>query len=266
MKVKVMTKRTKKSVNVSGTRHAQFDPHDLPTTEVEYKIKSELDDQQDDPTTDPEGVARRASREGRELFPIWVFDEYETSRTNYWGKPWADGQLHLIPRKSTVRDVVVTHEHGGDALTQLANRYAKTVVDPFVAATCEFLDNSSMSTKMNFMRGFSNTVEAALAERAYQKYLYERQLNRPDAQESYIEDLETRALEASQSAGDLYATHLKLWEHLGWSNEPQYNRIENAIALRLTNAAKWIDENKRIEVSKTVGVKVEDRKKLALLL
>ena len=249
----------------SQTKTTQFEPDVADREELTTKSDTHLDDYEDDGTTDPEGKARRAETNRRLLFPPYVFDEYRLSARTYWGKPWEDGKEHLVPLDSTVDEVMHIHDNSGTVFADLANGAKSEIVDPMVKASCDFMDAMGDAGAFAFMQGFGDTVNKMFAERAYSKYLFLRYLDRlgdKDVNE-YGEGLETRMMAAAENLGNFYKVHLDLWDHLQWKNEPTYPRVKNAVELRLVNAAKWVDENRRNTEDQMAKVSHEDRRRLA---
>lgn len=239
--------------NKSNTKVDQFDPRDVESKEppIDYP-RITLDDKiGEDRTTDPEGATRRAAPSAGANFPMWVYGDFEESKLDYWGRPWKDGRVHLIPRKATVLTVLELHHDGLGNLIDRATAGKKE--DP---ASYDLLHTSYTTLvemvdprhHYGIIRGLGDQVTTLLAERAYTKHRLLQALDsqRPDNPNSdYIENAETAAMQASYDAGIWWQVHQDSWVAAGFKNEPTYPRVENAIAMRLINVASYIESKHR---------------------
>lgn len=228
--------------------------------------KRNLDKLPDDPTTDPEGAERRAS--SSDAYPPFVYEDYKESNLNLWGKKWTDGKQHLVPKNSTVAAVLQIakdSENSYGGMFKLAygdsNKHNMVLLrDTWTNMLAGVDDNY----KFPIMRQLGNIVNQALAERAFQKYMYRTMASRHDENEQEPEWLmaaRDRMLRAAAIAGTWVTVHAECWKLCEYKNLPVYY-LENDIKLRLVNNAKYLEE--RYADKPQDLPKVSDRLKLAM--
>lgn len=236
----------------SKTKNIQFDPADIERVELETHVKTQHEDYTDDSQGDPEGAARRAANVERQLYPDWVFSDYELSTSNIWGKRNPDGKPHLVASSSTIQAILNCHDSGMSNQKEIEGMYSLTSeadVTTLVNHYIQIMDVVGSTQHFAVMRGVGDATTAALAERAYRKYLYRsaydralRTTNANAALPEYVENLETRGMEAAAKAGLWHQVHKELWSYTQWKGSPKYY-VENEVKLRLVNAAKYIEAN-----------------------
>ena len=252
--------------NKSNTKVAQFDPRDVESKEppIDHP-RTTLDDKiTEDPTTDLDGARERANPSAGANFPMWVYGDFEESRVDYWGRPWQDGRVHLIPRKATVLTVLELHNDGLDNLIDRAAAGKKedpVSYDLLHTSYTTLVEMVDPRHHYGIIRGLGDQVTTLLAERAYTKHRLLQALDsqRPDSDNvDYIEKAEEAAMQASYDAGIWWDVHQDCWRAAGFNNEPSYPRVENAIAMRLINVASYIERTHR--KSEGPAPLTEDRK------
>lgn len=214
--------------------------------EIEYGKETKHDDYTDDTQGDPEGAEVRASyREERNTYPDWVLRNYQPSKVTAYGKPWTDGQEHLIPRPSTVNDCVETHKEG---MTEpfITNCLAMGVkhadFQKLRDRWIDLIDAAPTNLQFEVMRGLQSATENALARRAISRNTFNEAADNNSSKDEYVEKRFDQAMKDATMAGMLVMIHRAAWQHLQWKNEPQYNRVDNAILLELTRTASFFEK------------------------
>lgn len=244
-----------------------LDTRDEPLISAQAVDQERLLKAVDDPTTDPEGAANRAS--SSEAFPAWVLEEYRLSKSTYWGKPNADGKEHLIPKESLVKAVIQVHIDGEATIGKMLDLSLGATNAVNYKTMMESYELMFMTMDKNYlypmMNGLSNMTRAAFAERAFTKYSFLSALARqkPDTDlPEYMDFLKERMLQAATMCGTLVAVHSKMWSIMEYKNSPTY-LVDNEIKLKLCQNAKFLEtRNKPVEAPKPSA---EDQRSLAAL-
>ena len=200
----------------------------------------------DDPTTDPEGAARREN--AAEAFPPFILQDYKLSKLNFWGKVWADKQEHLIPKNSlvaAVMEVAKNSESNYGGMFRIATGESNasnftTLKDGFTYMIATVDDQF----KFPLMRALGNLTNQALAERAFQKYMYMAAASRHEDgtdEPEWMLGLKDRMLKASGIAGTYVMIHSECWKMCEYKGLPKYV-LDNEVKLRLVNNAKFLDD------------------------
>lgn len=200
----------------------------------------------DDPSTDPEGAARRA--DSAEAYPPFILQDYKLSKTNYWGKVWPDKLEHLIPKNSLVAAVMqVAKDSEKNYGGMLALATGKDNIGNFNliknAYTC-MIAGVDDQFKFPLMRALGNLTNQALAERAFQKYMYMQAASRHEEgkdEPEWMLGMKDRMIKASAIAGTYVMVHGECWTMCEYKNSPSY-MLDNEIKLRLTNNAKFLED------------------------
>lgn len=202
----------------------------------------------DDPTTDPEGAARR-SEGNAEAFPPFILADYKLSLTTFWGKAWPDKQEHLIPKQSLVASVMQVaklSENNYGGMLALATGSSNKANYELIKQGFEFmmlgLDREYI---FPLMRQLGNLTNQALAERAFQKYMYMQAASRQDdnkPEPEWMLNLKDRMMKASAMAGTYVTTHGECWKIAQFNGVPKY-MLDNEIKLRLVNNARYLENN-----------------------
>lgn len=221
----------------------------------------------DDPTTDPDGAARRADT--ADAFPAWVLEEYRVSPHTYWGRPHADGKEHLIPKESLVKAVIQTHVDSNEYLGKMLELCVqgsnmgshKALLDSYTF----MFGSADKSYHFIMMGSLGSMVRTAFAERAFTKYAFLSALRRqkPDVElPEFMGFLKERMIVASAMCGTLYTVHRTCWDLCEYKGIPEY-RVENEIKVRLANEAKRLeDRNKPVEAPRP---SLNDQRSLAAM-
>lgn len=234
--------------NLAKTNH--FDPMLEGEREELLPAKETTQDMYtQDTLADPEGAA---TREMTAAYPDWALNDYEPSATNYWGKPWPQGNgEHLVPKETTIAAVMEHHVQGmatvKDMVAMAHQEQAETI--KILKENYEsILAGIPDSQKYPVMKGISNAVQVALAERAYAKHLFISaygSVRDPDAElPEFVQRRQDKVFEAAVTAGIWYDVHQHCWDFVQYKGSPKYY-IENDVKFRLINAAKYIDEQYR---------------------
>lgn len=256
------------------TKHLQFDPADLERKEpgegIDYTPLSRVID---DETTDPDGVAARAAPDRDSMFPQWVFNDFELSNRMSNGGKWADGKSHLVPKESTVKQVMECHEQGMQPEIFYGSKVRAEKNEPeFVAKLLKgyrFILEGEEDGQRRFdmMRSIGDICNRKLAERAYQKYRLLDSLARANIQDGqmpdFVEKVEERCAKASAEAGVWCLVHGTLWLENGYKNTPRYY-VAGQIRFALNDTARYLDTNQR-QQSAVQRAESHDYSKMALL-
>ena len=202
-----------------------------------------------DTLADPEGAA---AREEVAAYPDWALNDYEPSPRNYWGKPWPQGNgEHLVPKESTIAAVMEHHVQGMATvkdMVAMAHQEQGETIKVLKENYESILAGIPDSQKYPVMKGISNAVQVALAERAYAKHLFISaygSVRDPDAElPEFVQRRQDKVFEAAVTAGIWYDVHQHCWDFVQYKGTPNYY-IENDVKFRLINAAKYIDEQYR---------------------
>ena len=202
-----------------------------------------------DTLADPEGAA---AREEVAAYPDWALNDYEPSPRNYWGKPWPQGNgEHLVPKESTIAAVMEHHVQGMATvkdMVAMAHQEQGETIKVLKENYESILAGIPDSQKYPVMKGISNAVQVALAERAYAKHLFISaygSVRDPDAElPEFVQRRQDKVFEAAVTAGIWYDVHQYCWDFVQYKGTPNYY-IENDVKFRLINAAKYIDEQYR---------------------
>ena len=95
------------------------------------------------------------------------------------------------------------------------------------------------------MRQLGNLTNQALAERAFQKYMYMQAASRQDESKpepDWLLNLKDRMMKASAMAGTYVVTHGECWKIAQFNGTPRYT-LENEVKLRLVNNARYLENN-----------------------
>lgn len=222
--------------------------------ELVAEVETTQDMYTDDTIADPEGAAAREEAEITAIFPDWVYGDYELSPKTLWGKAWPDGKDHLVPKQITIDAVIDLHKQGEQhyrEMVKLAYSTDETRIKALIDGFETALAGCAGSDHFPLLKGIGDQVQTFLAERAYRKYLFVSAADRhnDDAMPDYVENLHTNMMTAAANAGVWYELHSHCWNYVQWKNAPRYY-VDNAIKLRLVNAARYLDENYRSEQPK----------------
>ena len=217
--------------------------------ELTAPIETTHDMINDDTLADPEGAAARAEVA---TYPDWATTDFEPSATNLWGKAWPQGKgEYLVPKQSTIAAVMDHHVQGMATIKEMVaishQEQAETI--SILKENYEsILAGIPDSQKYPVMKGISNAVQVALAERAYAKHLFVSaygSVRDPDAElPDFVQRRQDKVFEAAITAGIWYDVHQHCWNYVQYKGTPNYY-IENDVKFRLINAAKYIDEQYR---------------------
>jgi hypothetical protein len=229
------------------TKHLQFDPMEVDRVELESPKETEHAHYNDDTIGDPEGAEARS--EARSELPEWIFNDFELSPKSYFGKRYEDGQLHLIPKKQVIEEIFDIHEQGFNAPKEIGNCLAlgtaesdfETIRDAYMMV----LEVTPVTESFPLMNAVSKICEEKFAQRAIRKYLFLQACDRPSAKDDYLEELHSRALQASARAGLYFMTHRALWKHLQWNGEPRYVGVRQQIEWAQVRTAEGLEKKHR---------------------
>lgn len=234
--------------NLAKTNH--FDPLlEGEREELTAPVHTTHDMINDDTLGDPEGAAARAEVAA---YPDWALVDYEPSRTNFWGKPWnSAGTEHLVPKQATIASVMEHHNQGMSTIKEMVSMAHQEKAETIKVLKENYesiLAGISDDMKYPVMKGISNAVQVALAERAYAKHLFVSaygSVRDPDAElPEYVANRQDKVFEAAIKAGVWYDVHQHCWDYVQYKGTPKYY-VENDVKFRLINAAKYIDEQYR---------------------
>ena len=249
-----------------STQHTQFDPHDQDTKEIEYKVKTDHDDYSDDTSADPEGASERNAQPTYE-YPNWVFNDFELRRTNYYKRPFEDGQKHLVPLDRAVDDALAYHTDGMDNWHEVVKRAVgidvgsgkrsggdANVVDTFLVlhnSYSNIIENVGPRESFHIISSLGDITTALLARRAFSKRSFfdmSGRVNPDDQSSDALERAQDRLAEDSYRAACFWQLHNDMWHLAGWRNEPKYStaRIRSAIVREFDGLARnYIEPNFR---------------------
>ena len=202
-----------------------------------------------DTLADPEGAA---AREEVAAYPDWALNDYEPSPRNYWGKVWPQGNgEYLVPKESTIAAVMEHHAQGMATIKDMvamAHQEQAETIKVLKENYESILAGIPDAQKYPVMKGISNAVQVALAERAYAKHLFTSaygSIRDPNAElPEFVQRRQDKVFEAAVTAGIWYDLHQHCWDYVQYKGTPNYY-IENDVKFRLINAAKYIDEQYR---------------------
>lgn len=234
--------------NLAKTNH--FDPLTEGEREELTAPKETTHDMiNDDTLADPEGAANRAMTPA---YPDWALVDYEPSAKNFWGKPWTSGDgEHLVPKQATVAAVMEHHVQGMTTIKEMVAMAHQEKADQIKVLKENYesiLAGISDDMKYPVMKGISNAVQTALAERAYAKHLFVSaygSVRDPDQElPDFVERRQDKVFEAAVKAGIWYDVHQHCWNFVQYKGSPKYY-VENDVKFRLINAAEYIDSQYR---------------------
>lgn len=253
--------------------HAQFDPMDLERNEPGVAERGRLEGVHEDPTTDPEGAAVRANPDAGNMFPAFVFEDFELSKRMGNGQPWADGKEHLVPKRHTIEQIMELHEHGlqpeiFQGMKQRASEQDAYRVERLLTGYRLILSSDDDRMRaFDVMRSIGDICNRKLAERAVRKYQLISALSRANIQDGkmpdFVEKSEERAAKASLEAGIWALVHGTLWLETDYSGSPQYY-VRGQVVFALNDQAKFFEQNYRRE-SVMERASSDDYAKMALL-
>lgn len=234
--------------DLAKTNH--FDPMTEGEREELHPAKETTHDMYtQDTLADPEGAAARTEVA---TYPDWALNDYEPSATTYWGKGWPQGKgEYLVPKEATIAAVMEHHVQGmatiKDMVAMAHQEQAETI--KILKENYEsILAGIPDAQKYPVMKGISNAVQVALAERAYAKHLFMSAYGsvRDPEQElpEFVQRRQDKVFESAVTAGIWYDVHQHCWNYVQYKGTPNYY-IENDVKFRLINAAKYIDEQYR---------------------
>ena len=202
----------------------------------------------DDPSTDPEGAARRAEGNA-EAFPPFILADYKLSPVSFWGKPWPDKLEHLIPKTALVTSVLqvakLSENNYGGMLALATGSSNKSNYDHIKQGFEAMMLGLDKEYIFPLMRQLGNLTNQALAERAFQKYMYMQAASRQDESKpepDWLLNLKDRMMKASAMAGTYVVTHGECWKIAQFNGTPRYT-LENEVKLRLVNNARYLENN-----------------------
>jgi len=224
-------------------------PDNRERRELVPKKATEHEDYSDDTSADPEGAEARMF--SNEQYPDWVFNDYGKSNLDVWGRRYKDGKTHLSPKANTIQGILDVHKasekHYGD-MVQMGLNSEGEKIELLLEHYHSMIVNVPDNYVFPIMRGIANTVQTALAERAYRKYLFINGVNRqrdPEApMPEFVEKLQDSMFSAASFAGVWFHVHKQLWDVANWKGQPSY-RIENDVKSRLQNSATYIEKTYR---------------------
>jgi hypothetical protein len=245
-----------------------IDPRDIQTRKELIAGKETTQDMYtEDTLADPEGAARRAERP--EYAP-WALDNFQVSNVDFYGRPWEDGKMHLIPTKSHIQDVVDTYKM---LMTD----------DSYMTACCELAEKDSDFETMKsaytslvssvdndkifaIAKSVSGVCQEALARRAYDYHRYLEADAKANMQSDTAEmpdwvlNKENRAEASSRIAGIWYSIYKAVQNITGYKPLDFVNNIglitaEKHIRKMAIDSAKWVDENGKLTSSNRVTSK-----------
>lgn len=239
----------------SDTRHTQFDPAELPTTEPgdgPEQTQLERLAAAEDTQGDPEGVEERRSVT-RSDFPEWAFNEFTLSSKNYYGTPFEDGQMHLIPREDVINQIISLHTASVEdarqrnAMIELARKDLPEEVEAFGEAVEAMLDGVTDNALQYevVVQALGTATNTAMAERAVDKFTYLSAIDRVrpgDEQPDWVQNIQDRMFKTAARAGLWYIAHRHAWTIAEYKGEPKYF-VDSAVKRRLINKAEWVEKN-----------------------
>ena len=217
--------------------------------ELTAPIETTHDMINDDTLADPDGAAARAEVP---TYPDWALNDYEPSPRTYWGKPWPQGNgEHLVPKESTIAAVMEHHVQGMATvkdMVAMAHQEQAETINVLKENYESILAGVSSDMKFPVMKGISNAVQVALAERAYAKHLFVTaygSVRDPDKElPDFVQRKQDQVFEAAIKAGIWYDVHHHCWDYVQYKGSPKYF-VESDVKFRLIDAAKYIDEQYR---------------------
>lgn len=203
----------------------------------------------DDPSTDPEGAARR--NQNTDTYPPFVFNLYMLSPVTLWNKRWPDGKEHLVPRPETIEGCLQMAIAGEKTIGKMIDlAWAPSNKDNMILLHQSWMDmigNLDEPYIFTLMRQLGNATSSALAERAVQKYLYmdsvsRLNLNDGEEQPEWLDRQRDRMMQAATIAGTFNYVHGECWRIAKYSGSPKYY-LDFEIKTRLANNASYLEKN-----------------------
>lgn len=240
---------------------------DADRPELVNPSQTEPDHYRPDTIADPEG-ARIRDNVKYLGFPKFVLDNFYDDTKNLWGKANKNNAQALRPTDVHIQECVnfsaITDEDD-IAMNRMGiathGESIITVRDAYIT----ILDSIESTMHFEVMKQVANITTNMLAKRAIAKATYSSATGRVtesyEEVPEYIENLQTRMLEASANAGMWRAIHKDLWTHLNWQKSPVYY-IDNAIKMDLHQKASYFDKTYRPVAPATATV--DDLKKFTI--
>lgn len=212
----------------------------------------------EDTIADPEGAEAREEYVAE--YPAWVFNKYEVSTTDIFGKPFKDGKQHLRPTDSLLAQLRGIHEEGQQhisGMVKLAESEEEERVNLLADHFGDIVRNSPME-EYSVIMAVKGIAEEKLANRAYQKEIWqsiaEREQQTGKVNAGYTAD---QAWDTMHTAAVQAGVWYLVWEEVissaqgTWfkTNHIELN-IEYALKKKCQGAADRTDRQHRTEKAK----------------
>ena len=157
--------------NLAKTNH--FDPLlEGEREELTAAVETTHDMYTEDTIADPEGAEAREEYVAE--YPQFVFNNFEVSSSNIWGRPFKDGKQHLRPTANFIAEIQAEHEEGETNIPGMLKLAEAEEAERIASLTDNFGDivRSNPYEEYSVIMAVKGIAEEKLANRAFQKQVY----------------------------------------------------------------------------------------------